>query len=181
MSELVFTVFPSEVGWFALIGDGGSLRRLTFAHDSGTAAWKKIAVAEATEAGRRHWLQSLSRRLAAFAKGKADDFLDVHLDFPRQTDFQHRVTEACRRIGWGESLSYGELGEQAGVRNGARAVGNVMASNPLPIVVPCHRVLAAGGRLGGYSMGDEGLALKRRLLALEGHPRFADRPLAGVR
>ena len=71
-----------------------------------------------------------------------------------------------REVGWGETVSYGELAEMAGRPRAARFVGNVMARNPIPILIPCHRVVAAGGRLGGY--GASGTGTKRRLLALEG-------------
>ena len=71
-----------------------------------------------------------------------------------------------RGVGWGETVSYGELAEMAGRPRAARFVGNVMARNPIPILIPCHRVVAAGGRLGGY--GASGTDTKRWLLALEG-------------
>jgi methylated-DNA-[protein]-cysteine S-methyltransferase len=77
------------------------------------------------------------------------------------------VYETLRRdVGWGETVSYGELAEMAGRPRAARAVGNAMSRNPVPIVVPCHRVVTAGGRIGGY--GPSGVPTKRFLLALEG-------------
>jgi methylated-DNA-[protein]-cysteine S-methyltransferase len=69
-------------------------------------------------------------------------------------------------VPFGETVSYGELAEMAGHPGAARAVGNAMSRNPVPIVVPCHRVVAAGGRIGGY--GPSGVGTKRKLLALEG-------------
>ncbi len=81
--------------------------------------------------------------------------------------FPRTVYETLRReVGWGETVSYGELAEMAGRPRAARAVGNAMSRNPVPIVVPCHRVVAAGGRIGGY--GPSGVPTKRFLLALEG-------------
>jgi methylated-DNA-[protein]-cysteine S-methyltransferase len=71
-----------------------------------------------------------------------------------------------RDVPFGETVSYGELAEMAGHPGAARAVGNAMSRNPLPIVVPCHRVVAAGGRIGGY--GPSGVGTKRMLLTLEG-------------
>ena len=73
-----------------------------------------------------------------------------------------------REVGWGETVSYGELAEMAGRPRAARAVGSAMASSPLPFVIPCHRVVAAGGKIGGYGNGRNAIALKRRLLAREG-------------
>lgn len=81
------------------------------------------------------------------------------------SDFVRRVLAACAAIPWGERRTYGELAAAAGAPQAARAVGNAMAANPLPIIVPCHRVVAAGGGLGGYSSG---IWRKRWLLTLEG-------------
>jgi methylated-DNA-[protein]-cysteine S-methyltransferase len=89
------------------------------------------------------------------------DLSGVDAGFPRT------VYEVLRReVCFGETVSYGELAEMAGRPGAARAVGNAMSRNPVPIVVPCHRVIAAGGRIGGY--GSSGVPTKRFLLALEG-------------
>jgi methylated-DNA-[protein]-cysteine S-methyltransferase len=88
---------------------------------------------------------------------------DLPLD-PGGTAFQRRVWHAMRAIPYGETRSYGDLALELGT--GARAIGGACAKNPIPILIPCHRVLAAHRALGGYSGGD-GLATKRRLLVLE--------------
>lgn len=89
------------------------------------------------------------------------DLSAVDAPFPRA------VYETLHRdVGFGETVSYGELAEMAGRPGAARAVGNAMSRNPAPIVVPCHRVVASGGRIGGY--GPSGVRTKRFLLALEG-------------
>jgi methylated-DNA-[protein]-cysteine S-methyltransferase len=81
--------------------------------------------------------------------------------------FLRAVYETLHRdVDFGETVSYGELAEMAGRPGAARAVGNAMSRNPVPIVVPCHRVVASGGRVGGY--GSSGVETKRFLLALEG-------------
>jgi methylated-DNA-[protein]-cysteine S-methyltransferase len=79
------------------------------------------------------------------------------------------VLETLRReVPWGETVTYGELALMAGAPGAARAVGTTMATNPVPLVVPCHRVVASGGRIGGYGGGLHGVATKRTLLAREG-------------
>jgi methylated-DNA-[protein]-cysteine S-methyltransferase len=84
-----------------------------------------------------------------------------------EAGFPRTVYEVLHRdVSYGETVSYGELAEMAGRPGAARAVGNAMSRNPVPIVVPCHRVVAAGGRIGGY--GPSGVATKRFLLSLEG-------------
>jgi len=111
--------------------------------------------------------QRLIERLQAFAQGAPDSFLDVQLDLSTLTEFQRRVVHYCRRIPAGKVLTYGQLARKAGSPNAARAVGQVMAGNRWPLIVPCHRVVAAGGSLGGFS-APQGLEIKRHLLAREG-------------
>ena len=83
---------------------------------------------------------------------------------PQGTAFDHRVWDAVASIPYGETGTYGEIARAIGNPNGARAVGTANGRNPVPIIIPCHRVVAAGGKLGGYGGG---LPLKRRLLDLE--------------
>ena len=109
-----------------------------------------------------HWLGERLR--AYFAEGSRDDFLDVRLDLEGATPFQLAVCSALRELPYGETVTYGELAALAGHPNAQRAVGSFCAANRFAIVVPCHRVVAAGG-LGSY--GSLGVAYKRRLLELE--------------
>jgi methylated-DNA-[protein]-cysteine S-methyltransferase len=111
-------------------------------------------------------VEQLIDALRAFADGQPVDFRHVAIDTGHLTPFARRVTAACRRIPWGQTRTYGQLAAACGRPHAARAVGQVMAANRWPLVVPCHRVLAAGGHLGGYS-APRGLAMKRRLLAME--------------
>ncbi len=104
-----------------------------------------------------------ARQLVEYAAGGRRRF-ELPLDLVG-TDFERSVWRELRRIGYGETTTYGEVARRLGSPGASRAVGGANGSNPVPIVVPCHRVLAAGGALGGFSAG---LAWKRRLLALEG-------------
>lgn len=99
---------------------------------------------------------------------------------PQGTDFQRRVWTALQAIGWGETRSYGQLAEALGSAGAARAVGQANGRNPIAVLIPCHRVVAAGGRLGGYSGGT---AVKQWLLSHEraGRPAPDARPAAAVR
>jgi methylated-DNA-[protein]-cysteine S-methyltransferase len=80
------------------------------------------------------------------------------------------VLQLARKIGYGRTVAYGELAARAGNSRAARAIGAVMASNPLPIIVPCHRVVASGGAIGGFS-APHGIELKKRLLEMEATAR----------
>jgi methylated-DNA-[protein]-cysteine S-methyltransferase len=111
-------------------------------------------------------LLAIASRLARFAETFSDRFLDVPLSLQHLGPFTQRVVEACRAIPPGQTASYADLAAQAGSPKAARAVGNAMARNRFPLIVPCHRVVGAGGNLGGYS-APQGLAMKRRLLECE--------------
>jgi methylated-DNA-[protein]-cysteine S-methyltransferase len=137
--------------------------RLTFGQRTRAAALTAIGQRGAKHVSARG---PLVERLIAYAKGEPDTFRDVPLALGPQTNFQRKVIAACRAIPVGETRTYGELAAKAGAPRAARAVGTVMSSNCIPILCPCHRVVAAGGRIGGYSMSG-GLDTKRTLLALE--------------
>ena len=108
----------------------------------------------------------LMERLLRRAEGACDDFLDIPLPLDDRTPFQFRVLTCCRAIPWGETRTYGQLARAAGSPGAARAVGQVMATNRLPLIVPCHRVVPASGGLGGFS-APQGTRLKRSLLEQE--------------
>jgi O-6-methylguanine DNA methyltransferase len=108
-------------------------------------------------------LHALTRRLAAFFRGKRDDFADVDLDHP--DGFYGECVRALRAVGWGEVVTYGELAALAGRPGAARAAGTFCGRCDLSPFVPTHRVVSAGG-IGSY--GSLGIEYKRRMLALEG-------------
>jgi methylated-DNA-[protein]-cysteine S-methyltransferase len=110
----------------------------------------------------------LGERFAAYFAGAADSFDDVELDLDGWTPFQRALAEALRVVPYGETVTYGELAALAGSPGAARAAGTSCAGNRFPLVIPCHRVVAADG-IGGF--GSLGVEYKRRLLELEGAPR----------
>ena len=109
-------------------------------------------------------IEAVRRELSAYFAGVPTDFAALTLD-PRGTPFQLRVWQELRRIPWGQTISYGELARRVGNPKASRAVGQANAVNPIPLIIPCHRVIAAGGSLGGYSSGPD---RKRWLLRHEG-------------
>jgi len=163
---LRLVVFPSALGWMALIGSDQAVRQLTFGHKSSRAAVAGLDPRLVQAARKARWEPAIVARLRAYASGTADDFRDVPVDPGQQTPFQRRVLDTCRRIPLGATLTYGQLAAKAGAPAAARAVGRCMATNPIPLVIPCHRVVGSDGRLRGYS-GVGGTAMKRCLLDLE--------------
>lgn len=161
-------LFPSGVGWMGVVGAGSMVRTLTLGHAEPDAACRAL-VRRGVRGGvrRRVWNRDLAERLQGYAEGQvvAFDHIEVVLDQLRP--FSRRVLEQCRLIPWGSTTSYGQLAEQCLRPRAARAVGAAMACNPVPLIIPCHRVIASDGSLGGYS-APGGLETKRRLLGLEG-------------
>jgi len=99
--------------------------------------------------------------------GAREDFTATPLDLSGVDPFRRQIYDVLRTIGYGETLTYGELAARIGAPGGAQAVGQAMGSNPIPLIIPCHRVLAAGGKIGGFS-APGGADTKERMLALEG-------------
>ena len=109
--------------------------------------------------------KTLLRAIKRYFAGIAVDFSDIPLDLHNATPFRHDVWLAARAIPWGETASYAGLAKRMSRSPGtARAVGQALGANPIPIIIPCHRILAADGSLGGFSAG---LDWKRELLGIE--------------
>jgi len=161
-----FRVFSTQAGPMGIVASGRGLRRVVLPERTAVAVRRAIGkdFGEATED--KTLLPELVDALRRYMEGERVAF-DVRLDSGDASPFQAKVWRACWRIGYGRTITYGELAALAGHANAARAVGSAMRCNPFPIVVPCHRVLRGDGSLGGYS-GPGGLAFKRWLLELEG-------------
>lgn len=160
------TVFPSRLGWMAIVGRGGLLRRLTFGHSRAAHALAALTPGPAQDIRKGPWNEALVERLQAYASGARDDFLDVEVDLAWATAFQRRVLQRTRRIPFATTITYGQLAREVGSPGAARAIGRSMAVNPIPLVIPCHRVVAANGSLCGFSAAG-GVRTKQQLLELE--------------
>jgi O-6-methylguanine DNA methyltransferase len=111
-------------------------------------------------------ISALVERIRKHLSGELQDFRDVAVDLSAASPFARRVLEAAREIPPGRTITYGELARSVGRPDAARAVGQIMGSNPVPLIIPCHRVVAAGGRSGGFSAYG-GRTSKAGLLAIE--------------
>ena len=117
--------------------------------------------------GIRGWVAAWAARVAALLQGAHDDLCDVPLALDTVPPFNARVYELARRIPPGKTMTYGEMAAALGEPGAARAVGQALGHNPFAPVVPCHRILAANGRPGGFSAGG-GALTKLRMLQIEG-------------
>jgi len=152
-------------GWVGIACSPDGLLALTLPEPTPESALEPLL--ERWEKAQRYddpRLEGLKRKLREYFEGQRVVF-DEPLDLRGATPFQHRVWLAVRDIPYGETRSYGQIARQVGSSGAARAVGQAMAANPLPIVVPCHRVIGSDGDLRGFGGG---LDLKRRLLEIEG-------------
>ncbi len=159
-------IFSTELGWMALVGTGEVLGRLVFGYSSAEDAEQALGPDWLERSRAARWNSLLQRRLRDYAAGQCVEFDDVPVALDNRTGFAGKVILALRETRYGHTTTYGSLARQAGSSKGGRAVGNLMAANPIPLVVPCHRVVCAGGRIGHYS-APGGAATKKHLLEME--------------
>ena len=162
------SVFRTNVGWVGIAGNGHVLKSLSIGHDSQAECLARFQEDLAAGGEIAEWNPRLRKRIERFLNGKGvDDFQDVDTVMTESTPFAARVIAAVRAIPAGQVMSYSDVAAASGSPKASRAVGNIMARNTIPLIIPCHRVVASGGRLGGYS-SPRGLSMKTRLLELEG-------------
>lgn len=164
-----YTVFETALGSCGLAWSATGVTRLQLPERNRRATEERLrsgsAMVRAQVAPRA--IARLIEALQSYFEGHAVDLRGVELDLDRASPFHRKVYEAARGIDWGRTSSYGRLASEVGAPGAARAVGQAMARNPVPIIIPCHRVLASGARMGGFSAYG-GTLTKKRLLALEG-------------
>jgi methylated-DNA-[protein]-cysteine S-methyltransferase len=152
LARMSICYIDGPVGRLALEGEGDTLTGVRWTNTNERSRDKAAPV-----------LKEAARQLERYFRGKLKRF-ELKIA-PRGTDYQQRVWTTMRKIPFGRVATYG--GIAMAVESGPRAVGNACGANPMVIITPCHRVLASGGALGGYG-GVQGLAIKRKLLAIEG-------------
>ena len=158
-----YCYFESPIGPLLIAGDQEAIRHILFPKNG------KPAKPE------RGWMESTTGPIAQTVMQLREYFAGRRTDFDlplalEGTPFQRSVWRALQEIPYGETISYGELARRVGNPKASRAVGSANGANRIPIVIPCHRVIASGGKLGGFGGG---LPVKERLLALESVPRGA--------
>lgn len=162
--EIELALFETALGWIGVAVSGGGIVALNLPRPTREAAlsdlrarWPKADLLSDEDLG------DLADQLRRYAAGERVAS-SVNLDLSRQTPFRQRVLEAVLRIPYGETRSYAWIARQIGKPRAYRAVGQALGANPIPILIPCHRVVASDGDLRGYAGG---LEMKRRLLTLE--------------
>jgi methylated-DNA-[protein]-cysteine S-methyltransferase len=169
MSEISFTFFDTAIGRCGIAWGERSVVTVLLPEKAEAAARARLIrkFPQARQVEPPPEIERAIGAIAALLAGERRDLSDVPLDMEGVPEFHRRVYEVARTIGPGSTLSYGEIAGRLGETRAAREVGEALGKNPFPIVVPCHRVLAAGGKLGGFSARG-GVATKLKLLEIEG-------------
>ncbi len=161
-------IFRTRWGWMGLAASEMGVRALVLGKPSRGAVARVLQSGASPNgrpaAGTRAMLRQAQRQVARYLAGRSRT-LDFPIDLSGGTPFQRRVWRTALRIPYGRARSYRWIALKIGGTRYARAVGNALGANPVPLIVPCHRVVAHDASLGGFSCG---LAIKRRLLDLEG-------------
>lgn len=164
--DLAWTTIDAPIGQVTVVTSGNGLRRIAFGQ---LAEFDSSQPRSSFDARAVEHLILAQRQLGEYFGGFRTEFA-LTLDWMLSASWAFDVRKCLyKTVSYGNTISYGELAARAGRPDGARAVGGIMAANPIPIVVPCHRVVAAGGALGGFA-GSGGVMVetKRKLLELEG-------------
>ena len=165
-----YQAFESAMGFCAIAWSDAGVARFQLPTKSADAAdrlMRRHACGAAPGAPPEEVAAVIEAAKRYFA-GEEMDFSRVQLDLAGQGAFFVQIYDALRRVGWGRTTTYGALAKEVGAgREAARDVGEAMARNPAPLIIPCHRVLAAGGKVGGFS-APGGSKTKMRMLELEG-------------
>jgi methylated-DNA-[protein]-cysteine S-methyltransferase len=166
-NELSYIVFETKRGWIGILASKAGLVSVTLPQRNRQQAVDAMGKQAQTAILSTDSFIELEYKFKHYYSGERTTFADK-LDFSNATVFQRYVWEATRLIPYGETQSYGWVARQIGRPKAARAVGQALGKNPFIIIVPCHRVIAGDGKLGGFGGGRD---MKKTLLELEKTPR----------
>jgi methylated-DNA-[protein]-cysteine S-methyltransferase len=164
-----YCLFDTAIGACGIAWSGRGVTRLQLPERSRDATERRLRgrFASTTATTPPAPIRAAISLLERYFAGEQVDFSGIAVDLSGVSPFHSKIYAAARGLAWGDTATYGELARRVGSRGAARAVGQAMGNNPAPVLIPCHRVLAAGGKIGGFS-AHGGTTTKERLLALEG-------------
>jgi methylated-DNA-[protein]-cysteine S-methyltransferase len=165
--EQQYCLFDTALGVCGIVWSADGLTRLRLPAPDATRMHEELAQEARRASAKPTMIDALIADVCRYMAGGRTDFSTAVIDIDRAPAFDQDVYRAARRIAWGQTLTYGEIARRVDAPDAARAVGRAFARNPLPLIVPCHRVLASKGKIGGFS-APGGISTKVRLLALEG-------------
>ena len=165
-----YLIFETALGFCAIAWNDKGVVRFRLPEPNAEATEQALLrrLPDATPAAPPPAIAEAVTAAQAYFAGRQTDFSGVPVDLGKQTELFDKIYAAARRLSWGETTTYGAMAKQFGADwEIARDVGQAMAKNPIPLIIPCHRVLAAGGKIGGFS-APGGAATKAKMLEMEG-------------
>jgi len=165
-NPLKYITFKVKHGYFGLLGDEKALLRSCLPTKSKQACIDALLAGIESSEFDKSRFKNLQELISAYFEGNYADLSNVAVDLKAFNSFSRKILAACQKIPPGQTVTYGRLAEIAGSIKAARAAGSVLAKNPVPLIIPCHRVVCSNGRLGGFSAAG-GTKVKKILLDLE--------------
>jgi O-6-methylguanine DNA methyltransferase len=161
-----FITFRTPYGWCGIVSGANGIKRIILGDESSSVVKNSIrSLYPSVKHEEDNLLRSMKDLLVKYFDGEVV-CMDLPLEFPKATPFQRKVWEGIRNIPYGQIKTYGWLGTKLSNPGASRAVGNALAKNPLPLIIPCHRVVRSDGKMGGFSLPG-GILLKKKLIDLE--------------
>ena len=164
---LKYTIFKTSLGYFGLLGSEKGISRTCLPVESRQTA-KAYLLAGINEPVQcdNTTFTCLQKQITAYFEGTCIDFKNEPIILDGMSDFSRKILTTCKKISYSYTLSYSQLAKRADSPKAARAVGAVLSKNPIPLIIPCHRVVAADGKIGGFT-AKGGINLKKKMLNLE--------------
>jgi len=162
-----YVIFETGWGYFGLAGTESALLRTYLPEPTSASVERRLleTLPEADFDG--NFFKELQEQIAGYFEGARVEFSrDIPVTLEGYSSFSRRVLSACRQTKLGQTVTYSELAKRSGRPNAGRAAGRVMARNPLPLIIPCHRVIRTDGQMGGFT-APGGVHLKKKMLELE--------------
>ncbi len=162
-----YIIFQTKWGYFGLAGTEKAVCRTILPLEKEESV-KSLILKEFPDAQLdKNLFKNLQQKIIAYFEGKNVDFsTDIPVYLNGSGEFSHKILNTCRTITYGQTTTYADLAQKAKHPGAARAVGSVMAQNPIPLIIPCHRIIRTDGQMGGFS-APGGINLKKRMLSLE--------------
>ena len=162
-----YTIFQTKWGYFGLAGTEYGLCRTQLPGSNPEKIKTLLLKNDPVAQHDKNFCKILQQQIAAYFEGNNIKFSrDIYLNLDGLSSFSISVLKACRKIENGRMITYGQLAKKAGRPKASRAVGSVMAKNPMPLIIPCHRIIRSDGKMGGFS-APGGITLKNKMLELE--------------
>jgi methylated-DNA-[protein]-cysteine S-methyltransferase len=165
-SDISYTIFETCWGYFGLAADGKGILRTQLPCSSATTAEKHILSGLGEARYDEALLRPVREQIIGYFNADSVDFSDAAVNLNGVRVFTQQILNACRRVAYGRTATYGQLAKMVESAKAARAVGGAMSRNPVPLIIPCHRILRTDGGLGGFS-GMGGVKMKHRMLEME--------------